>query len=77
MIAARQLTLMGIRALFITGMDFYREDKDRFKKTIDGRTIEQRGPHRIDVQLEWLSRLVRTDARVSVDQTLERVLNAN
>jgi len=63
--AIRHLTLQPIRSLYITGFTFYAEN---------GKIPERRDSHDLRPQVEWLQNLLRTDLRVSVDETLKKLL---
>lgn len=66
-LAVRWATLLPVKSIFITAMDFYKHETGEFKDYI--------WPHHITPQIEYLRRLWISDLRVEVDSHLYDLLN--
>jgi hypothetical protein len=69
MIALRWFTLLPVKSIYVSGMDFYNDDKH----LIDSNNYIY--PHHIPTQRQWARELWRTDLRVQYSPHLMRVLN--
>lgn len=66
MVALRYFTLLPVKSIYVSGMDFY---------SGEGLTTDYIWPHHIPTQRTWARELWRTDLRVNYSPHLMRVLN--
>lgn len=69
MVALRYFSLLPVKSIYVSGMDFYCSHPEYFDSP------EYIWPHHIPTQRTWARELWRTDLRVSYSPHLMRVLN--